>query len=334
MLWQRWAQHFGHWPRAAARVATHHLPPTIYATHDPPPATTLLTTMLLTMNTSLTPHTSHLTPISYTTVHQVLLDWALREATAAMQRKSSSDAGASGGKRGKGGKSKGPKGATTTTESGFSMEAVVGVWEVLSRTTAVLHAHSRANGGANGGAGGAELSATAGLLLLQFAVACSVEADNEPSSSSLPSPAAAAAAASSSLGLADTMCMTLRRMMAMGGTSQTSGGAGGVDTPNGHTNGYAIGYAMYAPSLDVVLDCLVGLHSKVSADGRSESGAASACVESLELLLLEAANLAAVRSTNIRKVTNADPNPNSTPNSWPEPSTLLATRSFDLNPRA
>ena len=220
-----------------------------------------------------------------------------------MQHKT--DAGASGGKRGKSGKSKGSKGPTTTAESVFSVEAAVGVWKVLSRTTAVLHAHFRANGGA-GGAGGAELSTTAGLTLLQFAIACSVEADNEPALS------AAAAPSSSTVALADAMCMTLRRMMAMGGASQTSDSAGDVDARNGHTNGYTNGYAMYAPSLDVVLDCLVGLHSKVSADGKSESGARSACVESLELLLLEAANLAAVRSTNIRKVASADsiPSPN------------------------
>mmetsp|Transcript_57704 Transcript_57704/g.159046 ORF Transcript_57704/g.159046 Transcript_57704/m.159046 type:complete len:171 (-) Transcript_57704:605-1117(-) len=133
-------------------------------------------------------------------------------------------------------------------------------------------------GGGAGGAGGAELSTTAGLTLLQFAIACSVEADNEPALS------AAAAPSSSTVALADAMCMTLRRMMAMGGASQTSDSAGDVDARNGHTNGYTNGYAMYAPSLDVVLDCLVGLHSKVSADGKSESGARSACVESLELL--------------------------------------------------
>mmetsp|Transcript_57701 Transcript_57701/g.159031 ORF Transcript_57701/g.159031 Transcript_57701/m.159031 type:complete len:116 (-) Transcript_57701:690-1037(-) len=57
-------------------------------------------------------------------------------------------------------------------------------------------------GGGAGGAGGAELSTTAGLTLLQFAIACSVEADNEPALS------AAAAPSSSTVALADAMCMT------------------------------------------------------------------------------------------------------------------------------
>lgn len=184
----------------------------------------------------------------------MMLDWAIRECAAGRRVLASQLRGA-----GAGADADAIAGAGAGARAGDGATDVLAVWEVLARVMRAtsLTSTSFADHVQIGSGSGLEITAAAGISLLQFAAQCSVVIDGDGGDSS----GGGAGDSGEDTGL---MLITTLKILLFGHSSGSSGGG-------------RIGMALYQPNLDSVLDTLVLLHSFNSTKGHrgNKKGATS-----------------------------------------------------------